>query len=106
MRYIRKGNIREYIVTMRYLTGKSNDFKITITNSFLVYFILQLLPTKYDLFKVSYNAHKDKWSINELMINCVQEEERQASNKMNLVCHYANLATYRSRSYASKGKKV
>ena len=27
-------------------------------------------------FKVSYNTHNDKWSINELLIMCVQEEGR------------------------------
>jgi len=27
-------------------------------------------------FKISYNTHKDKWSINELLSMCVQEEER------------------------------
>ena len=45
--------------------------------SFLVHFILNTLALKYGLFKISYNTHKDKWSINELMTMCVQEEERR-----------------------------
>ena len=56
---------------MRDIVGKLNDLKITISDSFLVHFILQTLPIE-----VSYNTHKDEWSINELMIKCVQEEER------------------------------
>jgi len=44
--------------------------------SFQVHFILNTLLSKYGSFEISYNTHKDKWSINELMTMCVQEEER------------------------------
>ncbi|PIN07341.1 hypothetical protein CDL12_20094 [Handroanthus impetiginosus] len=36
----------------------------------------QLKNLEYGPIKISYNTHKDKWSINELMTMCVQEEER------------------------------
>ena len=35
-----------------------------------------LKPPQYSPFKISYNTHKDKWSINELLTMCVQEEEQ------------------------------
>jgi len=41
-----------------------------------VHFILNTLLHEYGSFKISYNTHKDKWSINKLMTMCVQEEER------------------------------
>ena len=41
-----------------------------------MHFILNTLPPQYGPFKISYNTHKDKWSINELMTMCVQEEGR------------------------------
>ena len=41
-----------------------------------MHFILSTLPHEYGPFKISYNTHKDKWSINELMTMCIQEEER------------------------------
>ncbi|RVW85756.1 hypothetical protein CK203_033387 [Vitis vinifera] len=44
--------------------------------SFLVHFILNTLLPQYGHFKISYNTRKDKWSINELMTMCVQEEGR------------------------------
>ena len=47
-----------------------------MSESFLMHFILNTLPHEYGPFKISYNTHKDKWSINELMTMCVQEEER------------------------------
>ena len=49
---------------------------IDISESFLVHFILNTLPHQYGPFKISYNTHKDKWLINELMTTCDQEEER------------------------------
>ena len=42
---------------------------------FLMHFILNTLPPEYEPFKISYNTRKDKWSINELMTMCVQEEK-------------------------------
>jgi len=44
--------------------------------SFFVHYILNTLPQQYGPFKILYNTHKDKWSINELMTMCVQEEGR------------------------------
>lgn len=34
------------------------------------------LPFEYVPFKILYNTHKDKWSINELMTMCVQEKDK------------------------------
>ncbi|XP_057483788.1 uncharacterized protein LOC130770362 [Actinidia eriantha] len=47
-----------------------------MSESFLVHYILCTLPQQYGPFKISYNTHKDKWSINELLTMCVQEEGR------------------------------
>ena len=45
-------------------------------DSFLVHYTLNTLPQEYAPFKISYSTHKDKWSINELLIICVQKERR------------------------------
>ena len=50
--------------------------EINISESFIVHFILNTLLYQYGPFKISYNTHKNKGSINELMTMCVQEEER------------------------------
>ena len=47
-----------------------------MSESFLLHYILNTFPQQYGPFKISYNTHKDKWSINELMTMCVQEEGR------------------------------
>ena len=47
-----------------------------MSNTFLVHYMLNTLPQQYSPFKISYNTHKDKWSIKELLTMCVQEEGR------------------------------
>ena len=68
--------VREHIMQMRDNTAQLKNLEIDMLKSFLVHFILNTLPRQYRPFKISYNTHKDKWSINELMTMCVQEEER------------------------------
>jgi hypothetical protein len=60
---------------------------------------LNSLPSEYVPFKISYNTHKDKWSINELLTMCVQEEERLKHEKLECV-HMAVHAKERTK----KGK--
>ncbi|CAA7405190.1 unnamed protein product [Spirodela intermedia] len=76
MHYTGKRNIWEYITAMHDIVGKLNDLKITILETFLVHYILQTLPTKYDLSKVSYNTYNDEWSMNALITKCVHMKKR------------------------------
>ena len=68
--------VRDHIMKMRDIVAQLKNLEVEITESFLVYFILNTLPVQYGLFKISYNTHKEKWSINDLMAMCVQEENR------------------------------
>jgi ionotropic glutamate receptor len=53
-----------------------NNPEVEMLESFFVHYILNTLPQQYGPFKILYNTYKDKWSINELMTMCVQEERR------------------------------
>ena len=68
--------VREHIMEMRDIVAQLKKLEVEMFESFLVHFILNTLPPQYGHFKISYNTHKDKWSINELMTMCVQEEGR------------------------------
>ncbi|PKI69117.1 hypothetical protein CRG98_010472 [Punica granatum] len=82
---------------MRDLAAQLKTLKIDISEPFLVHFILNSLPAEYGPFKISYNTHKEEWSITELLTMCVQEEERMKHDKLEV----AYLATRPK----SKGKK-
>ncbi|XP_073025106.1 uncharacterized protein [Primulina eburnea] len=66
--------VREHIMKMRDIAARLKTLEVEISETFLVHYILCTLPQQYGPFKISYNTHKDKWSINELMTMCVQEE--------------------------------
>ena len=81
MRYKGKGNIREYIMEMSNLTGKLKALKLELSEDLLVHLVLISLPAQFSQFKVSYNTQKNKWTLNELISHCVQEEERIQRDK-------------------------
>ncbi|KAF8394159.1 hypothetical protein HHK36_020365 [Tetracentron sinense] len=81
MKYKGKGNIREYIMEMSHLASKLKSLKLELSEDLLVHLVSISLPAHFGQFKVSYNTQKDKWSLNELISHCVQEEERQQRDK-------------------------
>ncbi|XP_047306244.1 uncharacterized protein LOC124909625 [Impatiens glandulifera] len=60
MRYLGKGNIREYILNMSNVASKLRAFKLDLLKDMLVLLVLLSLPAQYDQFKVSYNCQKEK----------------------------------------------
>ena len=56
--------------------------KLELSDDLLVHLVLISLPTQYSQFKVSYNCQKEKWTLNELISYCVQEEERLKQDKI------------------------
>ena len=46
-----------------------------------MHLVIISLPAQYGQFIVSYNTQKDKWTLNELISHCVQEEDRLKRDK-------------------------
>ncbi|XP_070022683.1 uncharacterized protein [Nicotiana sylvestris] len=90
MTFDRSCTVRKHIIEMRDIAAKLKSLEVDMSEPFLVHFILNSLPAKYGQFKISYNTHKDKWSINVFLTMCVQEEERlkhEAPENINMVTH-------------------
>ena len=68
--------VHDHIMRMRDISTQLKSLEVTMLDTFLVHYILTTLSQQYSPFKISYNTHKDKWSINELLTMCVKEEER------------------------------
>ena len=68
--------VHDYIMCMMDIVAQLKSLEVSMSESFLVHYILCTLPAQYNPFKISYNTHKEKWSISELLILYVQEEER------------------------------
>ena len=63
------------------IVGKLKALKLQLSDDLLVHLVLISLPTQFKQFIVSYNTQKDKWTLNELISHCVQEEERIKKDK-------------------------
>ncbi|XP_027338111.1 uncharacterized protein LOC113852052 [Abrus precatorius] len=68
--------VHDHIICIRDIVAQLKALEVTIFDSFLVHYILCTLPHQYAPFKISYNTDTNKWSINELLTMCAQEEER------------------------------
>ncbi|KAL5755315.1 hypothetical protein ACOSP7_023535 [Xanthoceras sorbifolium] len=97
MKYKGKGNIKEYIMEMSHIASKLKTLKLELSDDFLVHLVLISLPAQFSQFKVSYNCQRDKWTLNELISYCVQEEDRLKQEKTESA-HLANTSK-------DKGKK-
>ena len=65
--------VNDHIMRMKDIAAQLKSLEVTMSDTFLIHYILKTLPQQYSPFKISYNTHKDKWSINELLTMCVQE---------------------------------
>lgn len=74
--------VLEHITKMRDIAAQLKFLQINIFERFLVDFIHDSLPYEYGLFKTSYNTHKEKQSITELLTLCVKKERRLSQERM------------------------
>ena len=58
----------EHVVEMTNIAARLKTLGMTVNENFLVQFILNSLPSKYDLFQMNYNIMKDKWNVHELYV--------------------------------------
>ncbi|KAJ0733732.1 putative transcription factor interactor and regulator CCHC(Zn) family [Helianthus annuus] len=93
-KYDGRGGIREHIMMMNDMANKLKGLEMEIIDGFLVHFIITLLPSSFEAFKINYNTQKDKWTMSELVAMCVQEEERM---RMDRTTDVANFTTSNSK---------
>ncbi|RDX73354.1 hypothetical protein CR513_47053, partial [Mucuna pruriens] len=89
MKLIGIKGVHDHIMHIWDIVAQLNGLEVTMSKSFL-----------YAPFKISYNTHKEKWSINELLIICIQEKERFIMEEGEKV----NLTTYEKNKNQAKNK--
>ena len=107
MRHNGKGSIRKYILEMSNLAVRLKALKLEMPEGIVVQLALNSLPVQYDTLKVSYNTQKEKWSLHELLAQCVQEEERLKRGKIESA-HLASTSSdpgNKKRKRTTKGKE-
>lgn len=93
---------------MRDIASQSKSLEVTFSESFLVQFVLDSLHAEYGPFKISYNTHKEKWSINKLLTMCVYGEGRLKQEKLestHLLAHEKGQPRKGKRAHHKKKNK-
>ncbi|CAM8986421.1 unnamed protein product [Rhodiola kirilowii] len=75
MKYSDKGNVREHIMEMSQLASKLKALKLELSENLLLHLVLISLPSEYIQFRISNNCQREKWTLNELILFCVEKEE-------------------------------
>ena len=81
-KYNPTGSLREHIMKKCNMAAKLKTMDMEISDGFLVHFIMSSLPQDFSPFMINYNAMDLKWSIDEMMARCVQEEERLKADRI------------------------
>ncbi|CAM8903028.1 unnamed protein product [Rhodiola kirilowii] len=81
MKYSCKDNVSEHIMEMSQLASKLKALKLELSENLLVNLVLISLPSEYSQFRISYNCQREKWTLNEVISFCVEEEEMLKHDK-------------------------
>lgn len=76
---------------------KLKALNLEFSEDLVIHLVLPSLPSQFGQFKISYNYQKEKWSLNELNLLCVQEEETMKHDKTTSV-HFVS-------TFKDKGKR-
>lgn len=63
------------------------EAKLTMLDELLSQMVLNSLPSSFGSFIITYNQRKEKWSINEIITKCDQEEKRMRKEGILVVNH-------------------
>ncbi|RVX07672.1 hypothetical protein CK203_021883 [Vitis vinifera] len=61
------GGVRDHIIKLKHYFNKENEMKVELNEKFLKWLILESLLTSFDGVKLTYNALKEEWTLEELM---------------------------------------
>ncbi|XP_070018038.1 uncharacterized protein [Nicotiana sylvestris] len=103
IKYDLVGSVHDHIMKLVNIAIKLNNLGVTITDDFLVHQFLKFLPEQFNQIKITYNAQKDKWNVDEIITVCVVEEGRIQKEKVEGIVNFVNLS--RSADYPSYKRK-
>jgi len=67
-------SVREHMMKLVHYYNKLKSLKVELGDSYLIWQIMESLPSQFDVLKTSYNTQKEEWTIYE-MIPIISQEE-------------------------------
>ncbi|KAK6782257.1 hypothetical protein RDI58_020053 [Solanum bulbocastanum] len=82
--------MHKHVIEMTNVAARLKSLGMEVEQKFLVQFIINSLPSKYNPFQMNYNTMKNKWNVHEWHIILVREEIRlknQGTHSINFISH-------------------
>ena len=73
--------VRYHIIKLKHYFNKANEMKVELSEKFLKWLILESLLVSFDAVKLTYDALKKEWTLEELMSIVVQHEVSLKKNE-------------------------
>jgi len=71
--------VREHMMKLVHYYNKLKSLKVDLGDSYLIWQVMESLPSQFDVLKTSYNTQKEEWTIDE-MIAIISQEEASIKN--------------------------
>lgn len=97
------GGVREHIMKLVHYCNKLRSMKVDLGEDYLIWRVLESLPSQFDVLKTSYNTQKGEWTIDEMISIVTQEEESMKKEKPQSV-HFTSSSGAENRRRYHKGK--
>lgn len=105
IRYASNGSVREHILSMSQIAMRLKVLDLALPDDLLVHLVLNSLPPQYGQIRTSYNCQPHKWTLNELIAHCVDEEEKMMAGKKESAHMVTSVGKGKKRKMtADKGK--
>ncbi|KAJ9560006.1 hypothetical protein OSB04_005166 [Centaurea solstitialis] len=95
----------DHVTEMQNISTKLNDLGISVTETFLVTFILNSLPEQYAPFQMHYNTHEANWTVDGLRNQLDTEEKRLARRGITVAHLTTQGAHHKFGKKAGRGQK-
>jgi len=84
------GGVREDAMKLTNWYHKLKFMKVVLGEDFLVWQILDSLPSEFDMLRTLYNVQKKEWIVDELISTLTQREQTTKKGKGLLVLHVSH----------------
>ncbi|KAJ1375231.1 gag-polypeptide of LTR copia-type, partial [Sesbania bispinosa] len=96
--------VREHMMRLVHYYNRLKYLKVELGESYLIWQVLESLPSQFDVLKTSYNTQKEEWTIDEMIVIVSQEESSIKKTKSHGVQFIASTSGTKPMKKGFKGK--
>ncbi|XP_062091041.1 uncharacterized protein LOC133797221 [Humulus lupulus] len=99
--YANSGDIRSHIDKLMGCYQKLKGMGLDLGEDYMVWFVMETIPSQFDSIRSSYNAQKEQWTIEEMTAILAKEEEDMKKGKARSISMITNPSNSQKRKSTS-----